>query len=214
MLETNSTLSILDFSLNKIGYIGAKKLASVLESNHNIKEVDLSCNNIGDVGAKRLALALKSNPNLVALSLRHNQINKVVVNKLIAVLKSNYTLIELDLFGNEIGNEGLEIIKEYLGRNKAIAEKKAEALNTEGNDLYNQEKYNEAIEKYKAAIKIKKGFDRWDYNDRNSYEKSKIKAEKKYEKQKAQILLENDNKIIDNPHIDDTKVLGGDNIVE
>lgn len=207
MLETNSTLSILDFSLIKIGYIGAKKLASVLESNHNIKEVDLSCNNIGDVGAERLALALKSNPNLVALSLRHNQINKVVVNKLIAVLKSNYTLIELDLFGNEIGNEGLEIIKEYLGRNKAIAEKKAEALNTESNDLYNQEKY-------KAAIKIKKGFDRWDYNDRNSYEKSKIKAEKKYEKQKAQILLENDNKIIDNPHIDDTKVLGGDNIVE
>ncbi|CAK6509871.1 hypothetical protein [Rickettsia helvetica] len=75
----------------------------------------------------------------------------------------------------------MDTINGYLQRNKTIAEKKAESLNAEDNNLCSQEKYNEAIEKYKAAIKIKKGLDRDAYRAENLYEINKTNAEKKYE---------------------------------
>ncbi|XVN44601.1 MAG: hypothetical protein RCG16_04555 [Rickettsia hoogstraalii] len=100
-----------------------------------------------------------------------------------ASLKDNKSLTLLSLLKNNIGKETLDIIlgtiTEYLQRNQTIAEKKAESLNAEGNNLCSQKKYNEAIEKYKAAIKIMESL----YKENKLYEENKAKAEKKYEEQ-------------------------------
>jgi hypothetical protein len=72
---------------------------------------------------------------------------------------------------------------------------KTESLNAEGNDLCHQEKYSEAIEKYKAAIKI---------STKPLYKENKAKAEKKYEEQQQSLKLKqaasvtnNENKQLD-----------------
>ncbi|MCC8377261.1 MAG: hypothetical protein LN567_02555 [Rickettsia endosymbiont of Graphium doson] len=136
-------------------------------------------------------MILKDNSTLTSLNLLWNNIGDAGATELAKVLKDNSTLTSLDLGGNNIGETILKTINEYLKRNQAIAEKKAESLNVAGNDLYNQEKYSEAIEKYKAAIKIKKVLERFNYTKKNLYEKNKEKAEQKYEEQQKQILSEN-----------------------
>ncbi|WP_040255886.1 hypothetical protein [Rickettsia hoogstraalii] len=117
------------------------------------------------------------------LDLRFNQIGAEGAKLIADSLKSNSTLTNIYLSSKKIGAEGLETIKKYLQRNKTIA-KKAESLNAEGNNLCSQEKYNEAIEKYKAAIKIMQSL----YKENKLYETNKTNAEKKYEAQQQQEL--------------------------
>ncbi|HJD56021.1 MAG TPA: tetratricopeptide repeat protein [Rickettsia endosymbiont of Pyrocoelia pectoralis] len=69
-----------------------------------------------------------------------------------------------------------------MTRNKIIVEQKAEALNVEGNKLYNQGEYSEAIKKYKAAIKITKESL---HKENKLYEENKAIAKKKYEEQQS-----------------------------
>ncbi|WP_341788927.1 ribonuclease inhibitor [Rickettsia endosymbiont of Lasioglossum villosulum] len=153
--------------------------------------LDLSIKNIGEAGATELARVLKDNSTLTSLNLSKNKIGDAGATKFAEMLKDNSTLTSLYFGANNIGKPIFKTIEEYLERNQAIAEKKAESLNAAGDDLYNQEKYSEAIEKYKAAIKIKKELERYNYSKENLYEKNKEKAEKKYEEQQKQILLEN-----------------------
>ncbi|WP_121542567.1 hypothetical protein [Candidatus Rickettsia colombianensi] len=87
----------------------------------------------------------------------------------------------LSLSYNNIGDTTLKIINGYLQRNQTI--------NAEGNNLCSQEKYDEAIEKYKAAIKIKKGLDGYSYRADNLYEKNKTNAEKEYKEQQKQVFI-------------------------
>ena len=93
----------------------------------------------------------------------------------------------------KITNRQIDITKNWRMSKKksSYRRKKAESLNAAGDDLYNQEKYSEAIEKYESAIKIKKELESYKYNKENLYEKNKEKAEKKYEEQQKQILSEN-----------------------
>ncbi|MCC8418533.1 MAG: tetratricopeptide repeat protein [Rickettsia endosymbiont of Glossina mortisans submortisans] len=103
--------------------------------------------------------------------------------KLLAeALKSNNSLTYLDLRSNKIGAEEEKLIESYLQRNRTIAGKKAESLNVEGNELYNQGEYSEAIKKYKAAIKITKESL---HKENKLYEENKAIAEKKYEEQQS-----------------------------
>jgi tetratricopeptide (TPR) repeat protein len=118
-----------------------------------------------------------------------NKIGEAGAREIARVLKDNSTLTSLNLEDNKIGKSILQTIGECLKRNQAIAEKKAESLNAAGDDLYNQEKYSEAIEKYESAIKIKKELESYKYNKENLYEKNKEKAEKKYEEQQKQMVI-------------------------
>ena len=126
-LKTNNTLTKLILSHNKIGYEGARLIAEALKANNSLTELNLFVNEIEDEGARLIAEALKANNSLTSLNLSFNKIGDTTI---------------------------LKTIDEYLQRNKTTVEKKAENLNAEGNDLCHQEKYSEAIEKYKAAIKI------------------------------------------------------------
>ena len=121
-----------------------------------------------------------------SLYLWNNNIGEAGATELARALKDNSTLISLYLSSNKIGSI-LRRINKYLARNKDLAEKKAESLNAAGDDLYNQEKYSEAIEKYKAAIKLIS----YDQDKLELYEKNQKKAEKKYEEHQKQILSEN-----------------------
>ncbi|MFP3012875.1 MAG: ankyrin repeat domain-containing protein [Rickettsia sp.] len=131
------------------------------------------------------------------LYLKANEIGDEGAKLIADSLKTNSTLTTLYLYDNKIGPKGLKTINEYLQRNKNIAEKKAENLNAEGNNLCSQEKYNEAIEKYKAAIKVKKGIDGYNYSEKNLYEENKAKAEKKYEEQQKQVVSAKNINIVD-----------------
>ncbi|MCC8370771.1 MAG: ribonuclease inhibitor [Rickettsia endosymbiont of Stiretrus anchorago] len=172
----------LDLFNKKIGDAGATKLAEMLKDNSTLTSLDLGSNKIGDAGATELARVLKDNSTLTSLDLKSNNIGEAGATELARVLKDNSTLTSLYLSWNNIGEPILKTIEEYLKRNQAIAEKKAESLNAAGDDLYNQEKYSEAIEKYKAAIKI---------SAKPLYKENQKKAEKKYEEQQKQILSEN-----------------------
>ncbi|CAF2070201.1 unnamed protein product, partial [Rotaria magnacalcarata] len=61
MLQTNSTLMMLNLWSNRIKDKGAEYLASVLETNKTLTALDIGSNHIGDDGAEYLAHALQTN---------------------------------------------------------------------------------------------------------------------------------------------------------
>ncbi|WP_342270589.1 leucine-rich repeat domain-containing protein [Rickettsia endosymbiont of Orchestes rusci] len=173
-----------------IDYLEKKGLKEKADSLRNgATTLSLYNNNIGDLGAKEISNVIQSNKSLTSLNLSLNKIGELGAREISNALKENKSLTELSLSGNNIGKATLETINEYIQRNRTIEEKKAEALNAEGNDLCHQEKYSEAIEKYKAAIKIKKELDSYDYSKDNLYEENKTNAEKKYEEQQQSLKL-------------------------
>ncbi|WP_052454731.1 leucine-rich repeat domain-containing protein [Rickettsia hoogstraalii] len=182
-LKDNKSLTSLNLEVNKIGDAGASYLAASLKDNKSLTSLNLGSNKICDAGARELTASLKANNSLTSLDLKGSNICDAGARELAASLKDNKSLTLLSLLKNNIGKETLDIIlgtiTEYLQRNQTIAEKKAESLNAEGNNLCSQKKYNEAIEKYKAAIKIMKSL----YKENKLYEENKAKAEKKYEEQ-------------------------------
>ena len=73
-LATNSTLTTLDLNSNKVGPVGAGRLAEALAINSTLIILDLSFNKVGDEGAGRLAEALATNSTLTTLNLYQNQV--------------------------------------------------------------------------------------------------------------------------------------------
>ncbi|WP_342270462.1 leucine-rich repeat domain-containing protein [Rickettsia endosymbiont of Orchestes rusci] len=180
----------LSLYTNNIGELGAKEISNALKENKSLTLLNLQSNNIGELGAKEISNVIRSNKSLTSLDLQSNNIGDLGAKEISNALKENKSLTLLNLQSNNIGEATLDTIDGYLQRNKTIAEKKAESLNAEGNNLCSQEKYNEAIEKYKAAIKITKESVG---KENKLYEENKAKAEKKYEEQHAQILTEPSN---------------------
>ncbi|KJV91535.1 leucine-rich repeat domain-containing protein [Rickettsia bellii] len=108
---------------------GLKQRADNLR--HHGTMLNLHENQIDDAGAKELAAALKANNHLTELYFSNNNINNNGAKFIAKALKDNDSLTHLDLSGNNINKAILETINEYLQRNKTIAEKKAQNLNTE-----------------------------------------------------------------------------------
>ena len=84
----------------------------------------------------------------------------------------------LDLGYNNIGEPILKTNWRISKKKSSYSKKKAESLNAAGDDLFNKAEYDKAIEKYKAAIKIKKELERYNYTKENLYEKNKTNVEK------------------------------------
>ena len=71
LLQRN-TLQELYLSLNGIGDVGVKAIATGLQHNTSLQRLDLFNNNVSDVGAKVLAAALYDNTSLQQLDLEQN----------------------------------------------------------------------------------------------------------------------------------------------
>ncbi|WP_082022252.1 leucine-rich repeat domain-containing protein [Rickettsia hoogstraalii] len=202
-LKTNTIITTLNLFMNKIDNIEAVEIAEALKINSTLTHLSFGCSNfsitssnsIEDRGAKAIAKALKTNNTLTYLDLNLNGIGDQGLIELEVALVINTTLIYLDVGWNREKNTGYyakQEIKKYIQRNKNIAEKKAETLNAEGNNLCSQGKYSDAIEKYTIAIKIMKSL----HKENKLYEKNKINVEKKYEKQQQSLKLQQTTSVI------------------
>ncbi|MCC8406165.1 MAG: hypothetical protein LN560_00755 [Rickettsia endosymbiont of Sceptobius lativentris] len=202
-LKNNKTLTSLDLSSNHIGISGkgVKALVEALKINSSLTSLNLADNYIGESFAE----VLKTNNSLTSLNLSNNRIIGTRAKAFTKALKINSSLTSLDLTLNSIETEIYQIVYKYLQRNKTLAEKKPEALNTESNDLYNQTKHSEAIEKYKIAIKI---------NEQPLYKENKAIAEKKYEEQQQSLKLEQATLVITENKTANIKDLPKENIKE
>ena len=102
--QYNLEINYIDLSINKIGDIGAEKVAELLFNNKCSKllYLNLSLNKIGDMGTEKLALAIGQYPNLmlIELDLSHNLIRADGVDSLITQCSK---IKRLDLSWNYIG---------------------------------------------------------------------------------------------------------------
>jgi hypothetical protein len=115
-LATNSQskISFIDLSYNKIGDAGAEQISTLLTNKKNQFKWDtlqLSHNNIGDEGASKIAdLLLKNDgsPNLVHLELGYNKIKNDGAIAISNALKLNKTTKLLNLEYNKIEYDGIK----------------------------------------------------------------------------------------------------------
>ena len=115
MIETNTTLTTLNLSSNKIGYKGAVSIGQGLEKNTTLTTLDLSNNRIGNEGAVSIGQGLEKNTTLTTLYLWSNKIGNEGAVSIGQGLGKNTTLTTLMLWYNKIGNEGAVSIGQGLG---------------------------------------------------------------------------------------------------
>eukprot|EP01117_Protostelium_nocturnum_P008632 TRINITY_DN3098_c1_g1_i1.p1 TRINITY_DN3098_c1_g1~~TRINITY_DN3098_c1_g1_i1.p1 ORF type:complete len:376 (+),score=117.62 TRINITY_DN3098_c1_g1_i1:49-1176(+) len=120
VIEEKNTLISLNLGGNRMECEGAKAFASVLKSNPSLTLLDLSSNSIGNEGAIAIFSSLESNSILKSLDLRNNAIDGQGLEGIASSLKCNYSLTSLDLSSNVIGMEGAESIGLLLAENKGI----------------------------------------------------------------------------------------------
>jgi Ran GTPase-activating protein (RanGAP) involved in mRNA processing and transport len=78
--------------------------------------LDLGGNALGDAGITSLADALAANCSLRHLFLSTNQITAVGLGVLLHSLQYNHqsALVELFLFGNKIGDDGAQLLSDFM----------------------------------------------------------------------------------------------------
>eukprot|EP00842_Homolaphlyctis_polyrhiza_P004976 jgi/Hompol1/547/HPOL_005001-RA len=117
-LLSNTTLSFLDLSHNKIGDAGARGLAKVLATpSTSLKELLLSNNKITHTGSISLGKALSLNTSLSSLNLRLNHLGDAGGHTLCTALMKNKTLKEVDLSGNGLGTKAVTALCALLRKN-------------------------------------------------------------------------------------------------
>ncbi|KAL1511220.1 hypothetical protein AB1Y20_006033 [Prymnesium parvum] len=119
-LKTNTTLTSLLLSDNRIGAEGAKDVAVALKINTTLTSLHLRGNSIGAEGAREVAAALKANTTLTSLLLSDNAIGDVGAREVAAALEANTTLTTLHLSGNRIGDEAARDLAAMLKTNKTL----------------------------------------------------------------------------------------------
>jgi hypothetical protein len=106
-LQSNTHITYLELSGNKVGDIGAAAVAEVLKVNAKITLVGLHMNSITDAGAVKLAAALTTNQGLEYLGLNKNAIGDKGASALAAatrLLTSSVATLKLD--NNRVGDAG------------------------------------------------------------------------------------------------------------
>ncbi|XP_022804753.1 NLR family CARD domain-containing protein 3-like [Stylophora pistillata] len=106
ILRTNTSMTKLDLSLNKICDDGAAALADCLKEKKSLTDLSLSSNEIGDAGAAALAKCLKENKCLRTLDLDENNISEAGAAALAECVKENSSLEKLYLNGNILREAG------------------------------------------------------------------------------------------------------------
>ena len=121
-LVRNRSVTLLDFSHNKIGDDGAKALASLLRQpeGSSVKHLILSDNHIGAQGARHLGRALQECNTLESLSLRLNRIGDEGGVRLCRGLVKNQGLQRLSLAGNSLEFEFAAEILPVLRRHPTL----------------------------------------------------------------------------------------------
>ena len=97
---------------------GAKALADLLQKDPPLKDLTLNGNKISNPGAMALGKALKINSILKELNLRSNQIGNEGATCIFS--GPNRRLISIDLGPNQIGDKGVEVLGQSIGKNSTL----------------------------------------------------------------------------------------------
>lgn len=119
-LSSHPALTELSLSLNKLGHLEMKHIATIMKTNKKLTRLDLGMNQAGNEGAKKIAEALKQNSTITSLTLKWNRIGVEGIKAIAEALKYNKTLIELNLEDNPIGVEGAKALAEAITYNKTL----------------------------------------------------------------------------------------------
>ena len=119
-LSVNTSLTYLDLSSNKIYNSGAASLSQALSVNTSLTYLDLSSNRILDSGAASLSQALLVNTSLIHLSLGSQIIGDCGAASLFRALSVNTALTYLDLHSNMIGDSGAASLSQALSVNTSL----------------------------------------------------------------------------------------------
>ncbi|XP_078251527.1 NACHT, LRR and PYD domains-containing protein 3-like isoform X2 [Rhinoraja longicauda] len=94
---------------------GAEDLVSALSTNPSLTELDLTWNNLGDSGVKPVSAALR-NPDckIQTLGLNGVGLTDSGAEDLASALSTNRSLTELDLSGNNLGDSGVKPVSTAL----------------------------------------------------------------------------------------------------
>lgn len=107
LLNTNTSVIIIDLNNNFIGDNGAKSLAATLLVNRKIYQLNLARNAIQDEGVKEIFKSLRRNTSLRKLDLTGNLITDAVANDIGYTLSFNSTLTTLKIGRNPLTNVGV-----------------------------------------------------------------------------------------------------------
>ena len=119
-LSVNTSLTYLDLSSNKIYNSGAASLSQALSVNTSLTYLDLSSNRILDSGAASLSQALLVNTSLIHLRLGSQIIGDCGAASLFGALSVNTALTYLDLHSNMIGDSGAACLSQALSFNTSL----------------------------------------------------------------------------------------------
>ncbi|KAH9252402.1 hypothetical protein BASA81_009688 [Batrachochytrium salamandrivorans] len=105
--SSTCVLTTLRISNNKIGLAGVQSIGKSLASNTTLRCLDLRLNLLGDEGGRVLCAAISKNKTLVQVDFSGNGLGFNSVMALSALLKCNGSaLVSLDLSCNKLGNYG------------------------------------------------------------------------------------------------------------
>jgi len=119
-VKHNTTLTQLELSQNVITDEGVKVIAEALKKNHVIKILGLHLNEIQDEGAIAIGNALEVNKGLRMLWLDSNQISDKGMVGICKGLKKNCYLSVLNLQHNRIANEGASAFADVIKHNTTL----------------------------------------------------------------------------------------------
>ncbi|KAI8919610.1 hypothetical protein BC831DRAFT_481011 [Entophlyctis helioformis] len=115
-------LSDLRLSNNKIGQAGVQSIGKALSLNSNLRHLDLRLNHLGDPGGHTICAALTRNKHLQDVDLSGNGLGSKTVSALCALLRKNgAALVGLDLSCNKLGNYGHTVAMEAAAAAAAAA---------------------------------------------------------------------------------------------
>eukprot|EP00494_Astrolonche_serrata_P034286 UN34555 len=98
----SNVVSHLYLAQNEIGFTGLKDIARGLKSNTTVLELDLRLNNIGDEGGAILLRTIANNNNIKKLNISGNNFGVLTANALIDFVAKNNCLTHLDISNNDL----------------------------------------------------------------------------------------------------------------
>jgi Ran GTPase-activating protein (RanGAP) involved in mRNA processing and transport len=121
MLRRNTVLQDLNLSGDALGSTGLVEIASALYRNTSIQTLDVSANGLDDLAsANALRELLRRNKTITRIILDRNKFgnNVAAVRSIADGFRTSTTLQVLDLASCALGDQGLSILAECLGRQK------------------------------------------------------------------------------------------------
>ena len=122
MLKHNTTLTVLNMWGNYLGERGAIAMAEMLKHNITLEKLYISYNSVGERGALAMAEMLKHNTTLTVLDMSRNSVGERGALAMAEMLKHNTTLTVLNMSHNSVGEKGALAIAEMLKHNTTLTE--------------------------------------------------------------------------------------------